>query len=842
MDLSEPSVDVARELRDALGDRAFAFRVRSPFDWSPHVLAVRGVEELSRPYHFDVTVEAPWGMAPERGELLGARAELLVQTQPTPRVIHGVVASVRARGGGDTDASTYRLRLVPRVALLAQTRDSRMFQDRTVPEVVSQILTEAGVPHEWRRRADYPRRPCCVQYQESGFDFVARLLAEEGVWYSFEHRYAGAEHGDVEVMILADHAAHYQPIAGEGEVALARVLGRNGDEHVSAFAAGRAMRPGAVRLRRYDYRRPAATVVAEASLAKPPAAVSIDPSSSGATNSHQSVGEDKLRIYDHHADYEEDKLTPGSAQRALEQARHQAELARGASSCRRFTPGAWFKLVDPASDALEGEWAITRVEHRGRPAVRGDARPGPEYENVFRCVPRGVHHAPRRPTRRQQTGLETATVVGASGEEIYTDDLGRVKVQFHWDLSGGLNEQSSAWLRVVQGFSGQHAGIQFIPRVGTEVVVGFLGGDTDRPVVMGSMYNATHPPPFRLPAEKTRSGIRTSSTPGGVGHNELSFEDAAGREEVRIHAQRDLNEVVLNTRSTDVGADLSVVVAGNSMESVGGERVEVVRGGRASTVMGEASRHVVGAERAVVDGDRVELVRGTAELVAQRMTTRVAETDERVVQGDARARITGDQADSVSGCVTLQVGRAEAETSYAVHVEGLAELHGRRRASLTSEEEITLVCGRSSIRLTPDQIELVAPLVLLTAEGAGARLGKDGVRLRATSEASVVADTVVLRGERASLGLDVEARLGGDQIKLGKADDAGGFSPDEQPAPTRIELVDQEGNPLAHRRYKLHLADGSTRAGILDRNGVAVIDLELPAEVVFDGVQDLQAR
>lgn len=833
MDLDDRRTNIPDDVLGALKDRAFALRVGAPLDWAPNVLALRGVEELSRPYHFDVTVEAPWGVAPERSELLGQQAHLFLRTHTEPRVIHGIVSSVRVTGNGDEGGGSYRLRLVPRFSLLAHTRDSRVFQDRTVPEVVSQVLSEANIPCEWRRMATYPKKPFCIQYQESYLDFVARLLAEEGIWYAFEQR------GGEEVMVLADHAVHYHSISGDVELAFTRAHGLDSGEHISAFAVGSAVRPGAVQIRRYDYHRPSATDMAQASLAKP-AATSVRPATRGA-NTVRGINLGELSVYDHHADYEEDKVVPEKAARMLEQLRRNAESGRGSSNCSRLTPGAWFKLVDHTSDTFEAEWAITRVEHHGQPATPGGGRQRPEYDNAFRCVPRKVHSAPNRPKRHVQSGLETATVVGPADEDVYTDELGRVKVQFHWDMGGGLSEQSSAWLRVVQGWSGQHAGAQFIPRVGTEVVVGFLGGDPDRPVVMGSMYNATHSPPFKLPAQKTRSGIRTSST-GGVGHNELSFEDAAGREEVHIHAQRDLNEVVLHDRSTDVGADLNVVVAGNSTESVGGERVEVVRGGRASTVMGDASRHVVGAERAVVDGDRVELIHGTAELAAQRMTTRVAETDARFVHGDSRATITGDQADRVQGCVTLQVGRAEAQTSYAMHVEGLAEVHGRRGASLTSEEEITLTCGNSSIRLTPDQIELVAPLILLTAEGAGARLGKDGVRMRANREATLVADTVVLRGEQASLGLDRDARLGGAKVKLGKVDDAEKLSPDEQPAPTRIELVDQEGQPLAHRRYKLYLADGSTRAGILDRNGVAVIDLELPAEVVFDNVQDLHAR
>lgn len=829
MDLNEPAAVLPQDLEGLLGDGAFAFQVEPPTEWSAQVLTVRGVEELSRPYHFDMTLDAPWGSAPERSELLHARARLVVRGHSAPRIVQGVIASVRVLGAPSRDREHFRVRLVPLFALLAHSRDSRVFQDLSVPEVVSKVLSQMGVDHTWKRMATYAKKPYCVQYQESDLAFVSRLLAEEGFWYAFEP-------GDhAEKMVIADHATHYPPIPGVPELLLAPSHGLEGGERLTDFSAESAVRPSTVRLRRYDYQRPGANIVADASVTQ-----SVGPS--GAPPPSGQVGGGRLRVYDHLANYEEETVTRESAPRVLDRVRRNAESGRGSSNCCRLTAGAWFKVTDSTSGAFDGQWTVTRVEHRGQSARPGDERPGARYENDFRCVPSRVHHAPKLPARRLQHGLETASVVGGGEEEIHTDELGRVKVQFHWDLAGGLDERSSAWLRVVQGWSGKHAGIQFIPRVGTEVVVGFLGGDTDRPVVVGSLYNGTHAPPFKLPLEKTRSGFRTTSSPGGAGHNELSFEDAAGSEQVRIHAQRDLDEVVLRDRNTNVGADLNVIIAGNSTESVGGERVEVVRGGRASTVMGDASRHVVGNERAVVDADRVEVIRGTADLVAERLITRVSETEERVIHGDARASISGDHAERVEGCVTLQVGRAAAQTSYAVHVEGVAELHGRKAASLSSEEEITLSCGRSFLRLTPDQIELVAPRVLLSAEGAGARLGKNEFRMRATGDATVIADTVVLRGERASLGLDVEARLGGDKIKLGQSDNAEDFSPDEQPTPTRLELVDQEGQPLAYRRYKLLLADGSTRAGILDRNGVAVIDLEQAAEVLFDDVQDLHAR
>jgi len=277
------------------------------------------------------------------------------------------------------------------------------------------------------------------------------------------------------------------------------------------------------------------------------------------------------------------------------------------------------------------------------------------------------------------------------------------------------------------------------------------------------------------------------------------------------------------------------------VETKGGERVEVVRGGRSSTVMGSVAAHVLGDERAVVDGDAFQSVNASAErVVTHDLTTRVGGVDERRVQGAQRVTVAGDQSTRVEGCAMLQVGRGDHPGTYAVHVEGYAQLAGTTVASLSSDREVLLRCGRSSIRITPDQIELVSPTVLLTAEGAAAALGGDRVRFRAAGRATVVADSVTLRTAGASLGLDSEARLGGAKVRLGVRDDSDDLSPAESPTPTRIELVDQDGAPLAYQRFTLVLPDGSTRAGVLDRDGAAVVDLDGPAEIVFDELPEVR--
>jgi hypothetical protein len=290
----------------------------------------------------------------------------------------------------------------------------------------------------------------------------------------------------------------------------------------------------------------------------------------------------------------------------------------------------------------------------------------------------------------------------------------------------------------------------------------------------------------------------------------------------------------------DIGRDLTVTTGGDCVESVGGARVEAIRGGRSSTVMGDSQSHVFGEVRSTVDGNRLCTFNSNAETsVAERLTTRVGELDEHFL-AQQRVNIAEDQHTCVKGSVTLQVGRPFAKSAWVVHVEGFAELAGTHVARMSSDKELQLVCGRSLLRITPDQIELVAPTVRLTGEGASVVLRESEVKLYSTDKATVVAESVVLKGTSASLGLDREARLGGDKVRLGVKDTADKDKAEERPAPTRLELVDQDGNPLAHQRFKLVLPDGSSRAGLLDAKSAAVIDLEESAKLEFEELTDVE--
>jgi type VI secretion system VgrG family protein len=553
------------------------------------VVRFRGREACSELWRFDVVIASTSHGGPDPAAFLaqlnGARATLAISGRDGPaRRLHGVVSKVRAvasEWGGDT--RWYEVRLRPPLWLLKKRRNYRVFQDADVNAVVSEILAEHGVAHSWRTERAYAIRPYWVQYGESDYRFVERLLADEGISYFFEDASA-SEAAERATLVLADGARGLRPISGEAALPFRPQGAANGaqleGEALHAFAPGLALAPTAVVSRHYDPERPRVELGSRAAV---------------------SGGAPELERYDHRFEQGRGEVAADAATRRLAQERRAHAVARATGGCRRMAPGRTFRLVDhPAG--CDGEYLVVGVEHRGEQAHASAPASDRVYDNDVACLSTPRALAPKVPKRRVRQVVESAVVTGPPGEEIHVDELGRVQVKFHWDRGASARDKTSCWLRVAQPWAGSAWGAQFIPRVGMEVLVSFVGGDTDHPVVIGALYNAANPLPFALPKHKTQSGIRTSSSPGGERANELRFEDAAGSEQILVHAARDLDEVVErhHTRTVHGGERLAVTEARTL--TVGGDVLRVVGGNDVATVHGNQVLHVVGRQLVQVDG------------------------------------------------------------------------------------------------------------------------------------------------------------------------------------------------------------------------------------------------
>lgn len=536
------------------------------------VVSYREEHRVGRPASLEVQVRYTAYQSVD--DMVGQPARLEVGfANESPHVFVGIVEEASVMGTSLTVASAhqYVLRVVPQLALLARSVDARIFQEMDVREIVAQVLQDHGVTRsEWRLVGSYPKREYCVQYQESALDFITRLLEQEGIYYFVE---SGP---DGEVVVFADDSSSAAPIADDYELPI-RAGSRLGiDQDFGRIPTDqRRVRSGKFTLRDYNFERPALDLTCEAE---------------GATDTD-------LEIYDYPGEYGD----PGEGKR-LAQVRLEAEQAWGETVtvealCPRLEAGRVVKLTD-AGD-LEGEYFVVEAIHDYADHGREDEETTPEVEVTATLIPKSVpYRLPRRTPVPVIHGPQTARIVapeGAEPEAIHTDEHGRCKVKFNWDRSEISDDKASCWMRVSQL---QTSGSLVLPRIEWEVIVEYLEGNPDRPVITGRLYNGVFKPPYALPEGKTRTTLRTQSTPGGGGHNEIRFEDKAGAEEIMIHAQHDMTLATANDKAKKVGNNETTVIGANSTLQVGGDQTVKITKGNQNTISGDQSISV-GANRNV---------------------------------------------------------------------------------------------------------------------------------------------------------------------------------------------------------------------------------------------------
>lgn len=553
------------------------------------------------------------------------------------------------QAGRDSNVAVYHATIVPWLWFLDQTTDCRIFQNKTAPDIIKQIFQEYGYgAFSLSLYGDFVKRDYCVQYRESDFNFVSRLMEEEGIFYFFEH-----ENGKHTLVLGNDPAAHElcpnQPSARyEGTAG-----GWQDDDVIQQWLQEQEVRPGVFTATDYNFETPS-------------------------TNLQSSVdGKGKWEIYDFPGEYTKrgdgDKLVKVRLQ---EQQMPQC-IARGTSDCRAFGAGYKFKLTDHYRNDVNQEYVLTALHHSAHHNLgitSGVADSNPVYENRFECVPAST---PIRPPRRTPVpvvqGCQTAVVVGPAGEEIFTDKYGRIKVQFHWDREGKKNENSSCWVRVSYPWAGTAWGGIQIPRIGQEVVVDFIEGDPDRPIITGRVYNAGQMPPWDLPGKKTISGYKSNSTKGGGGYNEISFDDTKGTELIQIHGQYDMDTKiehderrhVLNNRSKNVDVDETTTIGNNRTEKVGNNeqttigvnRTESVGANESITIGANRTEQVGANETISIGGNRTETVAVIESISVGAARSRNVGAGEMVNIGAAQMiNVGAAQVISVGGLRALNVG------------------------------------------------------------------------------------------------------------------------------------------------------------------------------------------
>ncbi|MHC1742005.1 MAG: type VI secretion system Vgr family protein [Syntrophobacteraceae bacterium] len=464
--------------------------------------------------------------------------------------------------GSDPRYATYAATVVPWLWLLTHSADIRIFQELKAPDIIEKVFTDRGFQDfKLQLHGNYEKREYCVQFRETDFAFVSRLMEEEGIFYYFEH-----ERGK-HTLVLADDPSEHKPCP-EQDTARYQISGsaQLQEDVITGFQKVQEIQANQYTLNDYNYKMPNTDLKANVS-------------------SRQAQGSGQREIYDYPGLY----MNKGQGEHfttiRMEEEETRITTLIGTSECRAFTTGYRFTLQDYYRDELNNKgYVLTTLEHQASQGVNypGVGMVGGDgdlaYSNRFECIPIDVKYRPERRTPRPVVhGTQTAVVVGPQGEEIYTDDLGRIKVQFHWDRKGKKDENSSCWIRVGQLWAAAQWGALFIPRIDQEVIVAFHEGNPDRPVVIGCVYHKNNEPPVQLPDKKTQSTIKSDSTIGGGGFNEIRFEDKKGQEEIYIHAQYDQTIEVGHDEKHTIDHDHTVLIKNNESQTVQGtEDIKII--------------------------------------------------------------------------------------------------------------------------------------------------------------------------------------------------------------------------------------------------------------------------
>lgn len=631
----------------ALSQSNRPFAVTTPLGPDALVLrAMSGAEALSEPFALELD------LASERRDvaakdLLGQRVTVELRLAAGSRYWNGLVTRFSQADVVGGRYFGYRATLRPWLWFLSYRRGCRIFQRQTVPEIVKAVLRESGFSDiEDRLNGSYPAREYCVQYRESDLAFVSRLMEQEGIYYFFAHD--AAKH----TLVLADGYGSHRKAKGYAQVPyFPRDPGaRRERDYLDALALSQEVRPGRFALRDYDFERPTADL--ETRLAQPRG---------------YPLGD--LEVFDYPGLYTQKPEGEGLLRVWAEELQALEERVEGGGNAAGLEPGGLFELTGHPRQAWNREYLVVSVEHTLGPQEyeAGAGGGGEPYRcRLVAADSRRPFRAPRATPRPTVRGPQTAVVVGKAGEEIWTDRHARVKVQFRWDRQGQQDESSSCWVRVAQLWAGKGWGGLHIPRIGEEVIVEFLEGDPDRPIVTGRLYNGDQAPPYELPGQATRSGVRTRSSKQGDAStfNELRFEDRKGEERVYLHAERDFERVVENDDTLKVGFD---------KQDRGDQRVEVFNNQRVTVGAQGCSD---GSQTVEIHKDRtVTLATGSDALtVRQGQHSVQVEAGGSVIEAatSIELKVGGSSIKVEPGKITLSAPQVSVQASAQVEIQGEA--------------------------------------------------------------------------------------------------------------------------------------------------------------------------
>lgn len=645
--------------------------------------SMRAKEELGTPFRYDLELLSP-DFHVQPGALLGQLLTVKLQLEDdTIRFFSGYVTDFSMPGSRGRLAN-YRCTLRPWIWFLSQTTNCRIFQNVTVPDLIKSVFSAHGfTDFEELLTEQYPRREYIVQYRETDLNFVSRLMEQSGIYYYFKHE------ANRHVLVLADSLSSHSRAPGCERVPFYPPDPNrpHAQDHVFSWAFSQHVTPGVYAHTDYDFRKPRANLLTRA-------------------NSAGAYPFGQFEVYDYPGEYESPPDGETFARKRLEELQATSGMVRGEGNVRRLEVGRLFELIEHPRDEQNREYLIVSGQYELR--THEHESNGSDQEDFFYCQFTATDSAqpfrpPRRTPRSVVRGTQTATVTGPAGEEIWCDSQARVKVKFHWDRAEAADENSSCWVRVAQAWAGSGWGSIHIPRIGQEVVVDFLEGDPDRPIIIGRVYNELNRPPYPLPGSQTQSGIKSHSTKGGSANNfnELRFEDKKGDEQVYLQAEKNLDVLVKNDATKLVQRDQHARIDRHDVLDVGANRTETVGGTRTETVQ-KAETITLNDQRSTTIAKSDTLAIGTTQSItvgASRSVT-VAASEAIAIGGSRTTDVAKNDSTSVAGNRSTQIGKNEDVSIQGGRTQSVGKndaLQVTQKLELVAGEEITIKSGQSVI-------------------------------------------------------------------------------------------------------------------------------------------------
>jgi type VI secretion system secreted protein VgrG len=688
--------------------------------------AFAGHEEISRLFGYQLDFISD-NASVDAAQIVGKNVTFTVaMADDSPRYFNGFVSRFYAGDEDQKGRRNYRAEVVPWLWFLTRTSDCRIFQSKSAPDIIQQIFKDLGFSDfKLQLSGKHPQRDYCVQYRETDFNFVSRLMEEEGIFYFFKH-----EQGK-HTLVLADQKSGYFDCP-ENQVDYPRDPGgRAMEDHITRWEHCYEFRTGKWAQTDYNFEdHPARSAPLPAKLMM--------------TNENTTVNlpdAKKYEFYDYPGTFAKKDEGDGYTKLRMEEEEVEHDVVQAGSNCRSFTPGGKFKIRHHIAKSEEGKgFVITMIRHAAREHYESGEAVDFDYENSFECIPDSVVFRPARTSPRPRIhGVQPAVVTGPAGEEIYPDKHGRVKVQFFWDREGKRDDKSSCWIRVSQDYAGKAWGSVTIPRIGQEVLVSFLEGDPDRPIITGRVYNADQTPPYPLPSKKMVSGLKSNSTPGGGGYNEYIFDDTKGNELIREHGQydkdstieHDLREHVKHNRHRDVTHDETVVIGNDQTNTIHANRTETVDKDETITIHGNRTETVDKNETITIHGARTETLDKDENITISGGRTESVSKDEKISIGGGRTEsvgkdesisIGGGRSESVSKDESITIGGSRAES---VSKDEAVSISGGRNLSV-GKDDIVSVTGGQTVNVGKTLALIAADQISFTTGDACIVMKKDG--------------------------------------------------------------------------------------------------------------------